>query len=484
MKGKRESKNCNLNTDTGAPIFNDTSSLTVGEDGPVLLKDTNLVDKLAAFDRERIPERVVHAKGSGAHGYFEVTNSMKDYTIAKVFTEENKKVPVFVRFSTVIGSEGSADTARDPRGFAVKFYTDDGNYDLVGNHLPVFFIRDAIKFPDMIHAFKPSPDTGVTDLNRFWDFIGLNPESTNMITFLYSDLGTIKSFRKIEGFGVNTYVWVCPKGKRRLIKYHWKPLLGVETLDRDKAIMLAGINPDIARQDLYDALECGEKVQYDLYVQILEMDCVNNFDFDVLDATKVWPEDKIPLVKVGRMTLDRNPDNFFEETNQAAFAPSNLVPGIEASNDKLLQGRLFAYKDTQRHRIGINFNQLPINAPKVKVCNYRENGEMRYTSNKGNVNYKPNSLDDDNPKVYKPMVSQPISLSGDEIRAVIKKTDDFTQAAERYRGMSKKEQDHLIYNIACDLKDVKKDIQDRVIANFTKADKEFGNRVKKAIGYK
>ena len=276
----------------------------------------------------------------------------------------------------------------------------------------------------------------------------------------------------------------APKGKRRLIKYHWKPLLGVETLDRDKAIMLAGINPDIARQDLYDALECGEKVQYDLYVQILEMDCVNNFDFDVLDATKVWPEDKIPLVKVGRMTLDRNPDNFFEETNQAAFAPSNLVPGIEASNDKLLQGRLFAYKDTQRHRIGINFNQLPINAPKVKVCNYRENGEMRYTSNKGNVNYKPNSLDDDNPKVYKPMVSQPISLSGDEIRAVIKKTDDFTQAGERYRGMSKKEQDHLIYNIACDLKDVKKDIQDRVIANFTKADKEFGNRVKKAIGYK
>ena len=337
MKNKRDEKDCTLTTDNGIPISNDTSSLTVGEDGPVLLKDTNLIEKLASFDRERIPERVVHAKGSAAYGYFEVTNSMRKYTIAKVFTEENKRVPVLVRFSTVIGSEGSADTARDPRGFAVKFYTDEGNYDIVGNNLPVFFIRDALKFPDMIHAFKPAPDTGVTDLNRFWDFISVNPESTNMITYVYSDLGTIKSFRKMEGFGVNTYVWVCPMGKRRLIKYHWKPLLGVETIDRDKAIMLAGINPDIARQDLYECLARGEKVKYDLYVQILELDDIDKLNFDVYDATKIWPEDKIPLIKVGTMTLDKNPDNFFVETNQAAFAPSNLVPGIEASNDKLLQ---------------------------------------------------------------------------------------------------------------------------------------------------
>lgn len=482
MKEKRELDHCKMNTQSGTPIFNDSNSLTISEDGPVLLKDTNLIDKLASFDRERIPERVVHAKGSGAYGYFELINCMGNYTIAKVFNEMDKKVPVFARFSTVIGSEGSADTARDPRGFAVKFYTDDGNYDIVGNHLPVFFIRDAIKFPDMIHAFKPAPDTAVTDLNRFWDFIGLNPESTNMITYLYSDLGTIKSFRKIEGFGVNTYVWVCPKGIRRFIKYHWKPLCGVETIDNDKAKMLAGINPDIARQDLYEAIEKGEKVQYDLYVQILEQEDADNFDFDVLDATKIWPEDILPLIKVGRMTLNRNPENFFAETNQAAFSPSNLVPGIEASNDKLLQGRLFAYKDTQRHRIGPNFQQLPINAPKVKVCNYEQDGKMRYKANDSHVNYKPNSIDDDNPKLTHQPASKPICHSGEEERKLISKTDDYTQAGERYRCLSKMEQDHLINNIVADLLCVKKEIQNRVLNNFSKADKEFGERVRKGIG--
>ena len=482
MKGKRELDHCKMNTQSGTPIFNDSNSLTISEDGPVLLKDTNLIDKLASFDRERIPERVVHAKGSGAYGYFELINCMGNYTIAKVFNEMDKKVPVFARFSTVIGSEGSADTARDPRGFAVKFYTDDGNYDIVGNHLPVFFIRDAIKFPDMIHAFKPAPDTAVTDLNRFWDFIGLNPESTNMITYLYSDLGTIKSFRKIEGFGVNTYVWVCPKGIRRFIKYHWKPLCGVETIDNDKAKMLAGINPDIARQDLYEAIEKGEKVQYDLYVQILEQEDADNFDFDVLDATKIWPEDILPLIKVGRMTLNRNPENFFAETNQAAFSPSNLVPGIEASNDKLLQGRLFAYKDTQRHRIGPNFQQLPINAPKVKVCNYEQDGKMRYKANDSHVNYNPNSIDDDNPKLNHQPASKPICFSGEEERKLISKTDDYTQAGERYRCLSKMEQDHLINNIVADLLCVKKEIQNRVLNNFSKADKEFGERVRKGIG--
>ena len=482
MKGKRELDHCKMNTQSGTPIFNDSNSLTISEDGPVLLKDTNLIDKLASFDRERIPERVVHAKGSGAYGYFELINCMGNYTIAKVFNEMDKKVPVFARFSTVIGSEGSADTARDPRGFAVKFYTDDGNYDIVGNHLPVFFIRDAIKFPDMIHAFKPAPDTAVTDLNRFWDFIGLNPESTNMITYLYSDLGTIKSFRKIEGFGVNTYVWVCPKGIRRFIKYHWKPLCGVETIDNDKAKMLAGINPDIARQDLFEAIEKGEKVQYDLYVQILEQEDADNFDFDVLDATKIWPEDILPLIKVGRMTLNRNPENFFAETNQAAFSPSNLVPGIEASNDKLLQGRLFAYKDTQRHRIGPNFQQLPINAPKVKVCNYEQDGKMRYKANDSHVNYKPNSIDDDNPKLTHQPASKPICYSGEEERKLISKTDDYTQAGERYRCLSKMEQDHLINNIVADLLCVKKEIQNRVLNKFSKADKEFGERVRKGIG--
>ncbi len=478
---ERSSENEYMTTSVGQPIINDSNSLTVGIDGPVVIKDTQLIDKLASFDRERIPERVVHAKGAGAHGYFEVTNSMKNYTVAKVFSEENKKTPVFVRFSTVVGSSGSADTARDPRGFAVKFYTEDGIYDIVGNHIPVFFIRDAIKFADMIHAFKPAPDTGLTDLNRFWDFIGNNPESTHMITFVYSDVGTIKSFRKIEGFGVNTFVWLCPKGKRRFIKYHWKPLAGIETIDRNKAIMFAGINPDIAREDLYDTLEKGEKVQYDLYVQILEPEDACKLSFDILDDTKIWPEDIIPLIKVGRLTLDRNPENFFEETEQVAFSPANLVPGIEASNDKMLQGRLFAYKDTQRHRVGANFEQLEINKPKNKVNNNQQDGPMRYKNIEGAVNYKPNSLDDNKPKVAQSPISEPIFIEGNLVREEIEKTDNFTQAGKRYRSLSKLEKDHLVENIVCDLKCVREDIQDKVLYNLNCADKDLGNRVRRGI---
>ncbi|GAA0781094.1 catalase [Hathewaya limosa] len=470
-----------LTTSTGAPVDNNQSSLTVGARGPVLLQDIYLLDKLASFDRERIPERVVHAKGAGAHGYFKVYRPMAKYTRAKFLQDPNKKTDVFVRFSTVIGSKGSADTARDPRGFAVKFYTEEGNYDLAGNNIPVFFIRDAIKFPDIIHSLKPSPDTNLPDPNRFWDFISNSPEATHMIVWLYSDLGTRKSFRAMEGFGVNTYVWVNEKGKRVYVKYHWKPALGNKTIPRQEAELLAGIDPNVATRDLYDTLNSGKTVEYELNVQLMNMEDENNLDFDPLDDTKVWPEDKYPLMKVGKMVLNRAPDNFFEEVEQAAFCPSNLVPGIEVSNDKMLQGRVFAYADTQRHRIGPNFNQLKINMPKVPVCNDEQDGAMRIYSNKGAVNYEPNSLANGWPKEAPTYPEEPEYVKGKLEKRKIPLADDFKQAGEKYHSYTKEEKDHLISNLVDDLWCVDREIQLKVVKNFTKASKEFGTRVAKGL---
>ena len=471
-----------LTTSQGAPVSDDKNSLTVGERGPVLLQDLHLIDKLAHFDRERIPERVVHAKGAGAHGYFCVYKSMEKYTRAAFLNQYNKKTPVFVRFSTVVGSKGSADTARDPRGFAVKFYTEEGNYDLVGNDLPVFFIRDAMKFPDMVHAFKPSPDTNLTVPNRFWDFISNMPESIHMITWLFSDRGTIKSFRTIEGFGVNTYVWVNKDGEQIYVKYHWKPVLGVRTITRQEAILLAGTDPDIATRDLYDTLSQGKVVEYELYIQAMCIDDEYKQCFDPLDATKVWPENKFPLRPVGKLTINRAPENFFAEVEQAAFCPANLVPGIELSNDKLLQGRAFSYSDTQRHRLGTNFAQLPINKPRVPVVNNQQDGQMAFYSKKGPTNYKPNSLANDKPHVAPMMKVDPVIVCGEIVREQITPTDDFTQAGERYLSLSKEQRDHLVDNIVVDLKTVDKPIQQKLIEYFTKANAEFGARV--AVGIK
>jgi catalase len=475
-----------LTTNQGVPVTDNQNSLTIGQRGPVLLQDVQFIEKMAHFDRERIPERVVHAKGAGAHGYFQVYKSMKSYTKAKFLQDPAKKTLVFVRFSTVTGGRGSADTVRDPRGFAVKFYTEDGNYDLVGNNLPVFFIRDAIKFPDMVHAFKGAPDTNIPSAssahNRFWDFISLTPESTHMITWLFSDRGTPKSYRMQEGFGVNTYVWVNAEGKAVYVKYHWKPKLGVQNLDRHEATRLAGVDPDYLIRDLHDAIAGGEEVEYELHVQLMGIADELKQDFDPLDATKTWSESKFPLMPVGKMILNRNPDNFFAEVEQAAFCPASIVPGIEFSADKLLQGRTFSYADTQRHRLGANYLELPINRPIVPVDNNQRDGAMQIGQFSGPVNYEPNSLGSGMPKEAseegKPWVNQ---IKDEVARRKISLTNDFAQAGERYRSLGKVNQKHLIDNLIADLMHIDKPIQKRVINNLTKADAELGRKVAKGL---
>jgi catalase len=475
----------NLTTNKGVPVSDNQNSLTVGERGPVLLQDVHLIEKLAHFDRERIPERVVHAKGAGAYGYFQVYKSMAEYTYAKFFQDPGKKTPVFVRFSTVVGSRGSADTARDPRGFAVKFYTEDGNYDLVGNNLPVFFIRDAIKFPDMVHAFKPAPETGYPTSSsansRFWDFISLTPESTHMITWLFSDRGTVKSYRKMEGFGVNTYKWINAKGKAVYVKYHWKPKAGIETIDRHEAVRLAGEDPDIATRDLHETIAEGKTVEFELFAQIMQIDDELKQNFDPLDVTKTWPEDKFPLMPVGLMVLNRNPENFFAETEQAAFCPASIVPGIDFSTDKLLQGRIFSYADTQRHRLGPNYLQIPVNRPHVSVNNDQLDGAMQHDSFSGTVNYEPNTLANGAPKEAPKTPSGDMAVSGKMVRQKIGLTNDFMQAGERYRSFGKNDRNHLVDNVVDSLRHANKPIQQRTVDNLTKADPEFGKLVAKGL---
>ncbi|MDQ1311724.1 MAG: catalase [Euryarchaeota archaeon] len=362
-----------LTTGQGHPIFDNNNSLTVGERGPTLLQDIEFIEKIANFDRERIPERVVHAKGAGAFGYFQVYEPMTNYTKAKFLQDPDQKTPVFVRFSTVAGGRGSADTVRDVRGFATKFYTEEGNYDIVGNDLPVFFIRDAIKFPDLVHAVKAEPHNNIpsssTGHNNFWDFISQTPESTHMLTWVFSDRGTPASY----------------------VKYHWKPALGVKNFDHQNAYRIAGEDPDYLVRDLWDAIERGESVEYELYVQMMNISEELNQTFDPLDDTKTWPEDQFPLMPVGKMVLDRNPDNFFTQVEQAAFCPANLVPGIELSADKMLQGRVFSYADTQRYRLGVNFKDLPTNRSLATVANNQRDGAMQTKIFNGSINFAPSS---------------------------------------------------------------------------------------------
>ena len=481
-----------LTTRQGHPVYDNQNMRTVGDRGPSTLENYQFIEKIAHFDRERVPERVVHARGAGAHGYFEAygtigTEPAAKYTRAKLFQEKGKRTPLFVRFSTVIGGRDSAETARDPRGFAVKFYTEDGNWDLVGNNLPVFFIRDAIKFPDVIHALKPSPDTFRQEPNRIFDFMSLTPEAMHMLTWLFSPRGIPADYRHQDGFGVNTYRMVNAAGEAVLVKYHWKSRQGIKSLTQEQANAIQATELGHATKDLYDAIERGDYPEWELNVQIMSDNEHPELDFDPLDDTKIWPEDRFPLLPVGRMVLDRNPKNIFAEVEQAAFGTGVLVDGLEFSDDKMLQGRTFSYSDTQRYRVGPNYLQLPINQPQDHVATNQRDGQMAYyvdqTGPNPKVNYEPNSTGGltEAPEAGKPFTPPVAGAVG---RFKISRTNDYKQAGERYRAIDVWERDDLIHNLVENLKQCEKPIQEKMVQHFTLCDPDYGRRVAEGLGLK
>jgi len=475
----------------GHPISDNQNVRTVGSRGPTTLENYHFLEKISHFDRERIPERVVHARGAGAHGYFEAYGTVGSepiarYTRAKLFQEKGKRTPVFVRFSTVVHGGHSPETLRDPRGFAVKFYTEDGNWDLVGNNLKIFFIRDPLKFPDMVHAFRPDPVTNVHDPQRMFDFLSLSPEATHMVTFLFSPWGIPANYRQMQGSGVNTYKWVNQEGKAVLVKYHWEPLKqGIKNLLQREAddILLKSFNH--ATEDLYRAIEEGDYPEWELCVQMMEDGEHPELDFDPLDPTKLWPEEQFPFLAVGKMVLNKNPDNYFAEVEQAAFGTGVLVDGLDFSDDKLLQGRTFSYSDTQRYRVGTNYLQLPINAPKTQVATNQREGQMQFKVDLGpaqnpHVNYEPSSLGGlrEAPKAG---ADHEPHYDANLVRKTIERTNDFKQAGETYRRMDDVERGELVDNLVNALSVCQADIQDRMIEYFTNADPEYGRRVREGL---
>ncbi len=478
-----------LTTRQGHPVHDNQNSRTVGSRGPMTLENYPFIEKITHFDRERIPERVVHARGAGAHGSFEAYGtvggeSIAKYTRAKLFQEVGKRTPVFVRFSTVIHGGTSPETLRDPRGFAVKFYTEDGNWDLVGNNLKVFFVRDAIKFPDFIHAFKPDPVTNIQDPNRQFDFVSLSPETMHTITWLFSPWGIPANYRHMEGSGVNTYKWYNDKGEGVLIKYHWVPKAGVKNLTQAEANAIQATNFNHATQDLYDAIARGEGPEWEFCVQIMSDDAHPELDFDPLDDTKIWPEDTFPLLPVGRMTLDRNPVNYFAEVEQASFGTGVLVDGLDFSDDKMLQGRTLSYSDTQRHRVGANYLQLPINRAKKDVFTNQRDGQMTYYVDQGpnpHVNYEPSSRGGLVETAQAGQQHTP-QVEGRLVREAIARKNPYGQAGERYRTFSQAEKDELIANLVGNLKKCNPDIQERMVGHLLQCDSEYGQRVADGLG--
>ncbi|WP_029279140.1 catalase [Pedobacter borealis] len=467
-----------LTTNTGAPVGDNQNSQTIGNNGPVLLEDIHLIEKLASFDRERIPERVVHARGAGAFGVFTSVGDFSAYTKASLFAAKGKTTPVFTRFSTVIHGNGSPETLRDPRGFAVKFYTDQGNYDIVGNNLPVFFIRDAIKFPDMVHSLKPSPITNRQDPNRFFDFFSHVPESTHMLTRLYTSLGIPANYRQMDGSGVHAFKWVNDKGEITYAKYTWKSMQGVKGLTSDEASVIQSKDFQHATHDLYDHIKSGDFPSWQLYVQMLKPEELNKLDFNPLDATKIWPEKDAKSILVGTMTLNKAPDNFFEQVEESAFSPGDLVPGIEPSEDKLLQGRLFSYFDTQRYRIGANFQALPVNAPKVAVQSYNQDGALSNRQKTSDVNYQPSVSEkeytDNSNYKYAATTYNPAST----VQHKIDKPDNFKQAGDFYRSLSDAEKSELVKNLTGDLSVVNdRSVVLKMVGYFYMADADFGKRL-------
>ncbi|WP_128893963.1 catalase KatA [Longirhabdus pacifica] len=471
-----------LTTGFGAPVGDNQNSMTAGSRGPTLIQDVHLLEKLAHFNRERIPERVVHAKGAGAHGYFEVTNDMSKYTKASFLSEVGKQTPLFIRFSTVAGESGSADTLRDPRGFAVKFYTDEGNYDLVGNNTPVFFIRDAIKFPDFIHTQKRHPQTHLKDPNAVWDFWSLSPESLHQVTYLMGDRGIPATYRHMNGYGSHTFKWVNEDGEAVWVKYHFKTEQGVKNLTNEVAAKIAGENPDYHTEDLFHAIENGDFPVWKLQVQIMPIEDADHYRFDPFDVTKVWSHKDYPLMDVGRLVLDRNPENYFAEVEQAAFSPGSFVPGIEASPDKMLQGRLFAYADAHRYRVGTNHQSLPINRPKSEVNHYQRDGQMRFDDNGGkSVYYEPNSSG--GPAESPENKQTPYTLDGEVNSVAYDHDDHYTQAGDLYRLMDAGERKRLIETVVSAMKPVEsEEIKRKQVQHFYKADPEYGNQVAEGLG--
>ncbi|WP_406944725.1 catalase [Halobacillus sp. SY10] len=481
-----------LTTRQGHPVRTNQNLRTVGNRGPATLENYDYIEKISHFDRERVPERVVHARGTGAHGYFETYGKVGDepvekYTRAKVFSGAGKQTPVLVRFSTVTHSAGSPETLRDPRGFAVKFYTEDGNWDLVGNNLKVFFIRDAMKFPDLIHAFKPDPVTNIQDSERIFDFISQTPEAMHMVTFLFSPWGIPANYRQMQGSGVNTYRWVNEEGKAVLVKYHWEPLKqGIKNLTQEEANEIQGENFNHATQDLYEAIESGDYPEWELCVQIMDDHEHPELDFDPLDDTKIWPEDQFPFLKVGKMVLNKNPDNHFNEIEQAAFGTGVLVDGLDFSDDKMLQGRTFSYSDTQRYRVGANYQQLPVNAPKKHVATNYEGGNMSYFTDRPkdanpHVNYEPSTLNGLEEATPKTKPHQPYA-EGKLKKEPIDRENNFKQAGERYRLLKDWERDDLIMNLVTSLKPCQSHIQKKMISFFSQCDEDYGKRVAEGLG--
>ncbi len=474
--------NKTLTTAGGQPVPENQHSVTAGPKGPILISDTHLIEKLAHFNRERIPERVVHAKGAGAYGVLKITKDLSAYTLAKVFSEVGKETPLFLRFSTVAGEKGSADTERDPRGFAIKFYMEDGIWDVVGNNTPVFFERDPSKFPDFIHSQKRDPITGYKNPVRMWDYWSKAPEALHQMTILFSDRGIPDGYRFMDGFGSHTFSFWNRKGERYWVKFHFKSKQGIKTLSPEKASELAGSDPDYATRDLFEAIERKEFPQWRFCVQIMPEADAEKYKVNPFDLTKVWSHKDYPLIEVGTLELNRNPKNYFAEVEQAAFSPSNLVPGIGASPDKMLQGRLFAYPDAQRYRLGGNYQLIPVNRPRNSVNNYQRDG-VRFDENGNYDNYEPNGFD--GPVQDETAKEPPLRISGDADRYNSHLgNDDYSQAGDLYRLLTPDAKERLTSVIAGTMKTVPEDIVKKNLSHFSKCDPEYGKKIADKLGIK
>jgi len=482
-----------LTTNQGVVVSDNQNSLRGSPSGPTLLEDFALREKITHFDHERIPERIVHARATGVHGFFELTASLKRYTTAKILTEVGEKTPVFARISTVAGGAGSIDTPRDVRGFAVKFYTKEGNWDLVGNNIPVFFIQDAIKFPDLIHAVKMEPDRGfpqsATAHDTFWDYISLTPESMHMVMWIMSDRTLPRSLRMIEAFGVHSFRLINKAGESTFVKFHWRPKLGLQSTIWDETVKISGADPDFHRRDMFEAITAGNYPEWEFAVQIFTEEEAARFPFDHLDATKLIPEELVPLKVIGRMVLNRWPNNFFAETEQVAYCPANIVPGIDFSNDPLLQGRLFSYQDTQLSRLGSpNFHQIPINAPKCPFDNHQRDGHMQMAQPSGRVAYEPNSLSEDSPREMPVggFRSAVVPEAGEKGRIRIAAfADHYSQAKQFYISQTVHEQAHIASALVFELSKVEHvHVREAMVGHLRHIDKDLANRVAAGLGLK